>query len=82
MLQDQTLKKTRTILFLENRASRNDYEMGASFLLTAEVFLVTVRLFYLRRGSRKQKKTKSNFWLGAPVSRKDQIQSLDGGTSK
>ena len=27
----------------------------ASFLLTVEVFLLTVRLFYLRWGNRKQK---------------------------
>ena len=41
-------------------------DKDASVLLTVEVFLLTVRLFYLRWGNRKQKKTKLNFRTGEP----------------
>ena len=44
----------------------NPFSGDASFLLTVEVFLLTVRLFYLRWGNRRQKKTKPNFENGAP----------------
>ena len=42
--------------------------MDASFLLIVEVFLLTVRPFYLQQwGSRKQKNTKPNFQTGGTV---------------
>ena len=44
--------------------------MDASFLLTVEVFLLTVRLFYLRWGNRKLKRP-NRF---STVSKKDQTK--------
>ena len=38
----------------------------ASFLLTVEVFLLTVRLFYLRWGNRKQKRPNPISGRGEP----------------
>ena len=44
----------------------------ASFLLTVEVFLLTVRLFCLRWGNCKQKRPDAIFRTGGTVSKKDQ----------
>ena len=42
------------------------YSQDASFLLTVEVFLLTVRLFYLRWGNRKQKRPNPISGQGEP----------------
>ena len=46
--------------------------MDASFLLTVEVFVLTVRLFCLQWGNRRQKKTKPSFQTGGTLSKEDQ----------
>ena len=40
----------------QRRKNSREYKLDASFLLTAEVILLTVHLFYLRWGNRKQKR--------------------------
>ena len=41
---------------LQTHPNLQPYTKDASFLLTVEVFLLTVRLFYLRRANRKEKR--------------------------
>ena len=52
--------------------NRSRFAMDASFLLTVEVFLLTVRLFYLRWGNRKQKRPNLISRPRGTVSKKDQ----------
>ena len=51
--------------FLEGGWKCQSY-LDASFLLTVEIFLPTVRLFYLRWGKRKQKRPKPVSGRGEP----------------
>ena len=59
-------------------ASRH-FSKDASFLLTIEVFLLTVRLFYLRWGNRKQKRPNPISGGGGNRKQKDPTYFPDRG---
>ena len=61
-IEPQTRKKKKK----EGLHGGGVYFLDASFLLTVEVFSLTVRLFYLRWGNRKQKRPNPISGRGEP----------------